>query len=262
MAHGATDNGRCWTRVAEQLEDTYDLVAYDARGHGRSSDIPSSPPTAGQDLLAVVEALGLERPVAMGHSMGAGAVADAASRDPNALRAAILEDPLWRATAMPALTRRPNDNDEQTDAAARQREGRERVRSLTGWVDELQKLSLDEVITIGRRQSPSWHRDEFPAWAESKLQYRPAVPRIPAQSKDQRPARPDWRAHASSIRIPVLLVCGDPSRALVDIEGAEEAATLCPTLEVVRFDTGHNIRREDFEGFVRAVSGFLARVHG
>jgi pimeloyl-ACP methyl ester carboxylesterase len=172
--------------------------------------------------------------------MGAGAVADAASREPDALRAAILEDPGWRASPFPE--RRPRT---------------EQVRSLTGWVDELQKLSLDDAIAAGRRSMPTWHEDELPAWAESKLQYRPA-PRVDGAPRPD-PSR--WREKAAAIRVPVLLLCGDPSRALVDVEGAEEAARLCPTLEVVRFDTGHNIRREDFEGFVQAVGAFLARVH-
>jgi hypothetical protein len=29
----------------------------------------------------------------------------------------------------------------------------------------------------------------------------------------------------------------------------------------VQFDTGHNIRREDFDGFVATVRAFLDRVH-
>jgi hypothetical protein len=39
-----------------------------------------------------------------------------------------------------------------------------------------------------------------------------------------------------------------------------EAQRLCPSLEVVRFErAGHNIRREAFEEFMDAVTGFLAR---
>ena len=36
LAHGVTDDGLCWTPVAEALADAYDLVMVDARGHGRS----------------------------------------------------------------------------------------------------------------------------------------------------------------------------------------------------------------------------------
>jgi N-formylmaleamate deformylase len=237
LAHGATDDGRCWGRVAERLEDGYELIAYDARGHGKSSDITRPQPPAGDDLLAVVSHLGLDRPVAMGHSMGAGAVADAASRAPDALRAAILEDPGWRAGQLPAAG-----------------SGRDRMRSFTGWVDELKKMSLDEVIASGRKMMPAWHPDEIPPWAESKLLYRPVA-------ADPSANRPDWRQQAAAIKVPLLLLCGDPTKALVDEQGAAEAQQLCRTCEVHRFDAGHNIRREAFDEFVTTVRAFLDRVY-
>ena len=34
LAHGMTDNGKCWSRLATVLEDRFDIVAYDARYHG------------------------------------------------------------------------------------------------------------------------------------------------------------------------------------------------------------------------------------
>ncbi len=43
LAHGFGDSGECWTRVAEALEDDYDIVAYDARYHGLS-DAPADGP--------------------------------------------------------------------------------------------------------------------------------------------------------------------------------------------------------------------------
>jgi pimeloyl-ACP methyl ester carboxylesterase len=239
LAHGATDDGRCWGRVAEALEGDHELIAYDARGHGRSSDSSPSQPPPGDDLVAVVEALGLDPPVAMGHSMGAGAVADAAARHPGALRAIVLEDPAWRGGPVPE---RPGGS-------------KERARSLTGWVEGLQKLTLDEVIAAGRKTMPTWHEDELPAWAESKLLFRPSGSGFGGSGD-----RPDWREQAKAITVPMLLVCGDPAKALVDEQGAEEAQQLCPTCEVVRFPVGHNIRREAFDEFVAAVRSFLARV--
>ena len=244
LAHGATDNGRCWTRVAEHLEGDHELIAYDARGHGRSSDVTDAARPAGDDVLALVEVLGLERPVAMGHSMGAGAVADAASRPGTPLRAAILEDPGWRSAPLD-LGGAPGDKKRSAG----------RIRSLTGWVKGLQEKSLDEVIEIGRASMPTWHPDELPAWAESKLQFRPADPAVAGEAPKPRP----WQDVAAAITIPTLLVCGDPAKALVDEAGADEARRLCPTLEVVRFPAaGHNIRREAFDEFVAAVRGFLA----
>ncbi len=36
LLHGITDSGLCWSRVAHELEGSYDIVMTDARGHGHS----------------------------------------------------------------------------------------------------------------------------------------------------------------------------------------------------------------------------------
>src|SRR5438094_986431 len=72
LLHGMGDNGLCWARVAERLQPDSDVVMLDARGHGLS-DAPERGYTAEEqapDVAAVVHALGLERPVLIGHSMG------------------------------------------------------------------------------------------------------------------------------------------------------------------------------------------------
>src|SRR5262245_31494380 len=70
--HGLTGNGACWTPLAGALEDGYDVIMPDARGHGASSA-----PSHGylyrdlaNDVIGLIEALGLVDPVLLGHSMG------------------------------------------------------------------------------------------------------------------------------------------------------------------------------------------------
>ena len=36
LAHGFSDDGLCWTPVAEVLAPDYDVIMVDARGHGQS----------------------------------------------------------------------------------------------------------------------------------------------------------------------------------------------------------------------------------
>jgi pimeloyl-ACP methyl ester carboxylesterase len=236
LAHGATDNGRCWTRVAAALADRYELIAYDARGHGRSTDVVEGW-QPGADLVAVVEALGLEHPAAMGHSMGATAVGAALGVRPDLFAAAVLEDPGWGLPSVPAESAGTG----------------ERVRSLTGWVATLQTKSLEQVIAEGRKQSPTWHDDDLPAWAESKLQFHPGTGGLGAA------LRVDWREQVRAFGCPVLLVCGSPDQAIVTPEIASEAAGLNRRVDVVRLEAGHNIRREAFDGFLAAVRSFFAQ---
>jgi pimeloyl-ACP methyl ester carboxylesterase len=76
LLHGLTATRRYVVMGSKSLERSgHRVVAYDARGHGRSSPAPD--PTAygydelGADLEAVLDALGIERAVLAGASMGA-----------------------------------------------------------------------------------------------------------------------------------------------------------------------------------------------
>ncbi|HSE92221.1 MAG TPA: alpha/beta hydrolase [Methylomirabilota bacterium] len=71
--HGLTANHTCWYPVAEYVVPEFRLVAYDLRGRGDSDKPPKGYSLAehARDLLGVLDRLGLERAVIMGHSLGA-----------------------------------------------------------------------------------------------------------------------------------------------------------------------------------------------
>ena len=73
LAHGFSDDGLCWTPVARALEDDYDMIMIEARGHGQSQAAEQnySDVDLGNDLAGAIAALGLRRPAVLGHSMGA-----------------------------------------------------------------------------------------------------------------------------------------------------------------------------------------------
>ncbi len=82
FVHGWSQCDRCWDRQLEgRLAASFRLVAFDNRGHGMS-DMPSDPAcyTDGQlwadDLAAVIDGAGLERPVVVAWSYGGFIVAD------------------------------------------------------------------------------------------------------------------------------------------------------------------------------------------
>ena len=108
----------------------------------------------------------------------------------------------------------------------------------------------------GRERSPSWAEEEFGPWADAKLQVSPKF----GMGGAARPGdQTDWRDLVPRITCPTLLVTADPDRgAIVTPEAAAEAAQLNPRLRVVRLSgAGHNIRREQFEGFLQAARDFL-----
>lgn len=96
MAHAFYANGRCWIPLAEDLADDYDVITYDARGHGQS-DAPETGYDIENriaDLVGVVNELDLADPILLGHSMGAATVAWTAAEHPDLPYALILEDPI------------------------------------------------------------------------------------------------------------------------------------------------------------------------
>src|SRR5512135_700458 len=71
--HGAGDDGLCWTHIVKELEDDFDVIMPDARGHGKSGSGKGdySTPSRVADLACLIHELKLEAPIVGGHSMGA-----------------------------------------------------------------------------------------------------------------------------------------------------------------------------------------------
>ena len=71
--HGITANCRCWDTLADALTPEYRVIAMDLRGRGQS-DRPSEGYALDyhlKDINCLLDDLGLERAVIMGHSLGA-----------------------------------------------------------------------------------------------------------------------------------------------------------------------------------------------
>jgi lipase len=92
--HGITSTSRAWLAVARALGDRAALIALDLRGRGASS--PVGPPfgigTHADDVLALLDHLGLRRPVVAGHSLGAYIACRLAARHPDSVASLVLVD--------------------------------------------------------------------------------------------------------------------------------------------------------------------------
>ncbi len=243
LLHGMTDNGLCWSRVARRLAPDYDVIMLDARGHGKS-DAPASGYTAedhAPDVAGVIDALQLNRAVLLGHSMGGATAAATAAQFPQHVRALILEEPPWGGT--------PNA---MSDEARRARTAEWRAGIL-----KRKTQSLDAIVAYGRRHYPTWDESEFAAWAQAKQQTSPNI----ASDVTGRGVR--WQDVVSRIKCPVLVITADPERnAIVTPQTIAEAQQLCPTLTSVHIGgAGHNIRREQFEPFLKVVMDYLKQVN-
>ena len=243
LVHGFTDDGLCWTPVAQDLEDAFDVIMVDVRGHGKSAPVRATPTVdIVADLAGLIEALALERPAVLGHSMGAAAAAQAAARYPALVGAALLEDPPWRPLSASA--------DPQQEHA----QWRKRMGAWEAGTRLLRTKPREAIVATARAEHPTWPEAELGPWADSKLRLDLDIYRVPLL-----PQTP-WTELAPRIRCPTLLITGDPDRgAIVTPEVAQQVIELLPCGQHVHIaHAGHSIRREGYPRYIEAVRAFLS----
>ena len=97
FVHSLAGNRSQWRDQLSHARQTRRAVAFDFRGHGES-DKPTgadySLEGTAEDIAAVVDELGLERFILVGHSFGGGAVAVYAGQHPDRVAALLFVDPI------------------------------------------------------------------------------------------------------------------------------------------------------------------------
>src|SRR5579862_3248025 len=88
FVHGFTLDRRMWSRQVDALARRHRVLAYDARGFGRSA-VPSGAYSHSEDAAALCEHLGLKRIVAVGHSIGGHHMLELAVRRPDLVSAYV-----------------------------------------------------------------------------------------------------------------------------------------------------------------------------
>lgn len=101
--HSLTGNTTHWAAQLEHVRKTRRAVALDLRGHGRSNTAVNHTIEAmAQDVQTVVEQLGLESFILVGHSMGGTVAAEYVGMYPQNVVGLLLVDPSGDSTLMPA----------------------------------------------------------------------------------------------------------------------------------------------------------------
>lgn len=231
LLHGLTANGACWTGLAHILENEYDIIMPDARGHGGSGvpDYGYRYEDLANDVIGLINSLKLPHPVLLGHSMGGMTAAVVASRSPELLRGLILADPTFLNTK---AQREVHDSD-----------AGDRHRQMLG-------KSLEELVEDIKRRHPNRSSDTIRLIARARLQTSMAAFAVLT------PPNPDYKQLVSKINVPGLLVFGDKGVVSPDI--AEELQRLKPGLQVVQIpEVGHGLHYDQPERFAAVVRSFI-----
>lgn len=94
FVHGLMGFAANWRKIIGALEGTERCLSYDQRGHGRSIKPAHGyrPQDYGDDLLHILDDLGWEKIILVGHSMGGRNVYHFASRFPDRVEKLVVED--------------------------------------------------------------------------------------------------------------------------------------------------------------------------
>ncbi|WP_086830245.1 alpha/beta fold hydrolase [Streptomyces sp. NRRL B-24572] len=219
LVHGIMADHRTWRRVGPALaERGYRVIAVDLRGHGASERAAGPEAYRPEDHADdLVASLPAGAELAIGHSLGGLVLAQAVER--LAPARAVYSDPAWHLAAGPCGYR--------AELFVRgKRMTREQIRGFNPhWPDEDVDIEMASV------------RD----WDE-----RSAHGLTPFVGADLWPLRPV---------VPSLVTLADPS-TLVRPEDARMLAGRGFELRRVK-GAGHTIHRDDFDGFMSALDGWI-----
>lgn len=175
MVHGVTDIGLSWTTLTLKLQDSYDIYMVDTRGHGLSD--PFTPADNGEtlikDVVDFVHVMKLEKPILMGHSMGAATVMRVGAEYPDLAKAIIMLDPfVGRRPFRPSPQVRDSTHNNQTTPVRQTATSPDHLSvSMFGNPETLvaqNNYKLEDLFSTGRRQFPKWDSLDVYYWAVSK----------------------------------------------------------------------------------------------
>jgi pimeloyl-ACP methyl ester carboxylesterase len=231
LLHGLTASGACWAPLARALEDRFDVVMPDARGHGKSSA-----PLYGYryedhaaDAAAIIEHLGLDAPVVLGHSMGGLTAAVLASNLGGSVAKVVLVDPTF---ISPQWQREVRDS----DVADQHR----------------RMLKLDKAAVAGdiSARHPQRSAEIVELLAEARLQTRLSAFDVLT------PPNPECGTLLQSIQVPIMLVIADGG--VVSLESARELQALNALIRIEYIQgAGHGIPYDAPGQLEAAVTTFL-----
>jgi pimeloyl-ACP methyl ester carboxylesterase len=248
--HATGFHGRVWEPFVPKLREHFSVVSLDQRGHGES-DKPAGGyewSKFGDDVLAVVDELGLEHPAAIGHSAGAAALVLAETKRPGTFSRLVLMDP---------VTPQPDVGVVMADAEVNPMvESARRRRAI--WD------SPEAMIERLKQGSPlsAWRDDYLRAYVVYGTEQQPdgtfalrCPPEIESQVYQMGGTHDGWDRLAD-LHLPVLLLTGAGSPMWAGVR-LEDAAARLPqgTSRVVR--GGHFFPMENPDETIEVVAEYL-----
>jgi pimeloyl-ACP methyl ester carboxylesterase len=261
--HGFPESHRTWRHQLAGLSDDYYVVAPDQRGYAGSSkpaevsDYAPDKPVA--DLIALADALEIERFTLVGHDWGGAIAWMAALRHPDRIGRLIIAN-----APHPFVFQRTLFNDPA------QREASQYIRTFRDPLFEtkLGAMGLEKFFEISfmrhadgkllSEEEKETYLDQWrtPGAFTAMLNwYRASAIVVPAP--DEEPERPAFLdAPFPSLEMPVLVIWGMRDTALLPVQ-LDGLAEFVDDLRVVEVDAGHFVTWEAPDAVNGAIRAFL-----
>jgi len=261
MVHGVTDIGLSWTPLTWKLQDSYDIYMLDARGHGLSDPFTSSDDgeTLIKDVIGFVKAMNINKPILLGHSMGAATVMRVGAEYPDLARAVIMLDP-FLGSFNPDGSRTPPSTPKNEAKENSQSDKSPQIKRSNNVVPEKQvagnNQNYNDLVAKGHLDNPKWGMVDCQYWALSKKQYH--GPYTQEQSQAMRGTMSSGDALAK-ITVPSLVLKADapPERRKAN----EEAVKGLLRVKLVHMDgAAHNLHHDQLENTVKEINEFLSKL--
>lgn len=242
LLHDGTLDRRVWEQQLHRFEG-YRVLNLDARGHGESFT-PMTPYQRADDVVALLDHLGLEEAVLVGQAMGGTTALDTALDHPHRVRGVVISgcgasDQYWQSPFIVDLLKA------QMEAAFRRDTEAYIEMYLRMWVDGPHRVpgEVDSAV-----------RDRCREMAlHTATQHARPDPVLPGRAE-----RP-WD-RLSEVDVPLLALVGELDCADVH-EMVERVVRAVPGAKLEEFaGTGHMLNMEQPGRFAGAVHGFLGDV--
>ncbi|MFN2484865.1 MAG: alpha/beta fold hydrolase [Candidatus Limnocylindria bacterium] len=104
LLHGGLGSGEMFGPILPALAERHQVIVPDLQGHGRTADIdrPIDIRPMADDIAALIDHLGLEKPDLVGYSLGGGAALHTAVKYPEKIRKLVMISANVRRDAIPA----------------------------------------------------------------------------------------------------------------------------------------------------------------
>ena len=245
LLHGGHQSAHSWDLVSLHLAQHYHVYALDQRGHGDSEwvrDVLYSNQEMSLDAEAFIAAMGLDRPIVIGHSMGGRNTMLLLRRNPSIASAAVIVD------VGPEISDR----------------GR---AAIGGFVQANQEFDdLEHFVANVRKYDPYRSREHIERTVKYNMLERAdgkyiskcdSNPRRLGIVRASGPMENITLEEAGGFDLPVLLVRGENSNIL-EPDAAERFANAMPQGRLVTVpNSGHNVHGQNTLGFIAAVREFL-----